>query len=197
MQPNKQPQPTIFLLAGPNGAGKSTLYRDRIRPITNAPFINADAILREWQQQGLESNSYAASREAAMIRQALISKRQSFVTETVFSHPSKIQLVETALASNYRVVLYHVNVRHPAMSVARVGVRAMLGGHDVPKQKILERYERNQPLIRQAASLATRTLVFDNSKRGQPPRWLLTLQCGQIIEKSHRDIPDWAKRLYL
>lgn len=34
--------PTLFLIAGPNGAGKSMLYNDRIKPITRAPFINAD-----------------------------------------------------------------------------------------------------------------------------------------------------------
>lgn len=190
-------QPSLFILAGPNGAGKSTLYTDRVRPATRAPFINADEIARQWAAEGIERDAYAASREAAVQRQRLIDERRSFVTETVFSHPSKLALVETALAAGYRVVLYHVHVRLPGMSVARVAARAVVGGHAVPENKIRERYERNLPLIRQAAARASATLVFDNSKRGHPPQWLLSLDHGVVIAQTHRPIPDWAVRLYL
>lgn len=190
------PQPTLFVLAGPNGAGKSTLYHDRIRPITRAPFINADEIAREWKLRGKNVDGYAASREAALQRQQLIEKRQSFVTETVFSHPSKLALLESALGAGYRVVLYHINVRHPDMAVARVNARVAIGGHSVPKQKIVERYKRNQPLIRQAANLTSAAMVFDNSRRGHPPRWLLTLRQGRIAGKTDGEIPAWAVELY-
>ena len=185
----KAAQPSLFILAGPNGAGKSTLYADRIKPITRAPFINADEIAREWAGQGVKHDGYAASREAAAQRQRLIDDRRSFITETVFSHPSKLALVQTALAAGYRVVLYHVHVRLPDMSVARVAARTVMGGYAVPEQKIRERYDRNQALIRQAAVLAHATLVFDNSKRGLPPRWLLTLEQGVVVAQTKSDIP--------
>lgn len=190
------PQPSLFILAGPNGAGKSTLYADRIKPVTRAPFVNADAIARLWQSRGAKDNAYAASREAAAQRVKLLAARRTFVTETVFSHPSKLALVEDALSAGYRVVLYHVNVRTPQMSVARVNARALLDGHAVPEQKIIERYERNQPLIRQAAARASVAMVFDNSKRGRPPRWLLTLRKGQCVGKTQDEMPCWAKKLY-
>lgn len=125
------------------------------------------------------------------------TSRPAFITETVFSHPSKLALVETALAAGYRVVLYHVHVRLADMSVARVAGRTVMGGHAVPEQKIRERYDRNPALIRQAAGLAHATLVFDNSKRGLPPRWLLTLEHGVVVVQTKSHIPDWAARLYL
>ncbi|MGB7758071.1 MAG: zeta toxin family protein [Salinisphaera sp.] len=191
-------QPTLFLLAGPNGAGKSTLYVDRIKPMTQAPLINADEILRSWQAHGTDhTDAYAASREAAAQRAQLIEARRSFVTETVFSHPSKIELVEAALAAGYRVVLYHVNVRLPNISVARVAARVATGGHPVAEDKIRQRYERNRTLIRRAAEQASVTHVFDNSKRGQPPRWLLTLEHGVLVAQSQGDCPEWAEVLYL
>lgn len=190
------PQPSLFLLAGPNGAGKSTLYNDRIKPMTRAPFVNADDIARNWKPWGAEMQVYAASQEAAARRQRLIDARRTFVTETVFSHSSKLELVEIALAAGYRVVLYHVNVRHAGMSVARVNARVATGGHAVPEQKILERYQRNQAIIRRAADMASVTMVFDNSKAGQPPRWLFTLHHGQVAEKTADVVPDWAERLY-
>lgn len=195
--PPRLRQPTLYLLAGPNGAGKSTLYADRIKPMTRAPFINADEITRDWQLRGVVGDAYAAARAAAAQRSRLIGAQQSFVTETVFSHPSKLKLLETALNAGYRVVLYHVNVRLPEMAIARVNARAVMGGHAVPEHKVVERYQRNQPLIRQAAALASTVLVFDNSKRGQPPRWLLALRHGELVAQCRQDIPDWAVRLYL
>lgn len=193
-------QPTLFLLAGPNGAGKSTLYADRIKPKTNAPFINADHILEAWQAErgGVSpDDAYAASKEAAVQRDRLISERRSFVSETVFSHPSKLALIQTALDAGYRVVLYHVNVRHADFSVARVAARVIMGGHPVPEDKIRQRYDRNPALIREAARWATVTHVYDNSRVGQPPRWLLTLERGEIVRQCRDEaLPDWARVLY-
>jgi len=120
------------------------------------------------------------------------------VSETVFSHPSKLALMHTALDAGYRVVLCHVNVRHADFSVARVGARVIMGGHPVPEDKIRERYDRNPALIREAANLATVTRVYDNSRVGQPPRWLLTLVRGEVVRQC-RDgaLPVWAEALYL
>lgn len=193
-------QPTLFLLAGPNGAGKSTLYADRIKPRTNAPFINADEILKYWQAErdgASPDDAYAASKEAAAQREQCITARRSFVSETVFSHPSKLTLIETALAAGYRVVLYHINVRHPGMSVARVAARVVMGGHPVPENKIRERYDRNQTLIRKAATLATVNHVYDNSRLGIPPRWLLTFKKGHLVARCGDLLPDWTVSLYL
>lgn len=193
-------QPTLFLLAGPNGAGKSTLYADRIKPKTSAPFVNADLILEAWQAErggASPDDAYAASKEAAAQREQLISERRSFVSETVFSHPSKLTLIQRALDAGYRVVLFHVNVRHADFSVARVAARVIMGGHPVPEDKIRERYDRNPALIREAANLATVTHVYDNSRVGQPPRWLLTLERGEVVRQCRdKTLPDWAEALY-
>lgn len=100
-------------------------------------------------------------------------------------------------AAGYRVALYHVNVRRAEMSIARVAARVAVGGHPVPQDNIRERYERDQPLIRRAAERATVTLLFDNSKRGVPPQWLLTLEYGAIVAQTTRALPAWAAQLYL
>lgn len=190
--------PTLFLIAGPNGAGKSTLYKDRIAPITRAPFVNADEIERAWRDEGRPySDPYAASRSAARWRDELLAAGRSFVTETVFSHESKLELVHRAKAMGYRVVLYHVHVREPAFCLARVAARVHEGGHDVPEERIRARYARNQPLIREAARIADITQVYDNSKAGFPPRFVLALDRGQVSTIADAPVPLWAARLYL
>lgn len=185
----------MYMLAGPNGAGKSTLYEKVIAPGVRAPFINADLI----QSIELKDASMQASYKAAEIaesrrRQALIDNTD-FVSESTFSHPSKLDLIADAKAAGFRVVLYHVNLRTPILSVNRVKARFQRGGHDVPEDKIRERFERNKPLIRQAMLLADRAFVYDNSRYGVAASRYITFKDGKVIEVSG-DVPGWARELY-
>lgn len=174
--------PTLHILAGPNGAGKSTLYMTRLAALhPSAEFVNADELAKQAYGRAAVAaeESRAGQRLAEERRQALMRAGRSFVTETTFSHPSKIELVGEARARGYRVVLYHVHVRDPAISVHRVAHRVEAGGHPVPEDKIRERFERNQSIIRQAADVADRTHAFDNSGIGQAARRVVALERGQ------------------
>lgn len=83
----------------------------------------------------------------------------------------------------------------PVLSVERVASRVMHGGHDVPVDKIVERFERNQPLIRSAVLRAHRGLVFDNSLLGQPPRLQLEFRQGQLARVG-TEVEPWVAALY-
>lgn len=185
----------MYVLAGPNGAGKSTLYEQRVRPITDAPFVNADEIRKERQVQGEELDAYEAARLAAARRDAYLDEKRSFVTETVFSHESKLNLIRNAQTQGFRVVIFHVNVQSADISVARVRFRVTQGGHDVPEHKIRERYERNRRHIRAAVALADLAQIFDSSKVNAPARHILTFKEGEL-DKAVGDIPRWARDIY-
>lgn len=187
--------PVLFLLAGPNGAGKSTLYERRVRPLTAAPFINADVIQRDELRAPSPSAAYEAARLADARRDDFLRDGRSFVTETVFSHPSKLDLVRQAKAHGFQVFLFHVGVETPELAVARVGERVGEGGHDVPETKIRERFARNGPLIREAMLLADRGAVYDNSRLNVPPEQIITFRNGRPVTIA-ATIPGWARRIY-
>jgi len=140
-------RPTMFMLAGPNGAGKSTLYQTVIKPRVAAPFINADDIQRGELRDPSSQAAYKAADIAESRRRQCIAEGRSFVTESTFSHPSKLDLVDAARAAGFRVVMFHVSLRSADLSVLRVASRTREGGHDVPEDKIRERYQRNQALL--------------------------------------------------
>ena len=188
-------RPTLVLLAGPNGAGKSTLYKTRIAPSLDAPFINADDIQRGELDPMDMNAAYEAARIASARRSACLKARQSFATETVFSHPSKLELVKDAKALGYRIMLFHISVQRPDLSVARVQDRVKEGGHPVPEAKIRARYDRNGPLIRQAALQADMAHIFDNSRLNQPPERLITFTAGRV-SFVQPVLPSWALALY-
>jgi predicted ABC-type ATPase len=183
-------RPSLVLLAGPNGAGKTTLYQARVAPSFAGPFVNADLIQRDELKDASMEASYRAAEIAAKRRTRLLEDRKSFATETVFSHPSKLGVIAEAQAHGYMVIVMHVGVDTPDLSVARVRARTAEGGHDVPEQKIRDRYMRGQPLIRQAVLRADRGMVFDNSKLNAPPRRMLLFAAGRLVQAEPM-LPDW------
>lgn len=188
-------KPTLVLLAGPNGAGKSTLYQTRVAPSFAGPFVNADLIQRDELRDASMEASYDAARIAKGRRIELMEAGQSFATETVFSHPSKLEILNAAKARGYLVVVMHVGVDGPDLSVGRVMARTEEGGHDVPEDKIRARYERSQPLIREAVLRADRGMVFDNSRLNMPPQQMLVFASGRLL-KSAPILPRWILKAY-
>nr|WP_315191494.1 zeta toxin family protein [uncultured Albidiferax sp.] len=137
-------QPVFHLLAGPNGAGKSTLYRALVRDgIIGAdlPFINADIFERDQLQhlRDPEKRSVAAHDWAHTSRASALEAGISFASETVFSHVSKLALIDEAVAYGYVVALYVVALDEPQRLLARVRNRVAEGGHTVPPERILAR----------------------------------------------------------
>lgn len=189
------PRPTLIMLAGPNGSGKSTLYDTRIKPKLAVPFINADIIQREELKDADVKTAYEAARIAACRRDEFLQDRKSFVTESVFSHVSKLEFIRQAKQVGYRIMVFHVSVEDPALAVARVGERVREGGHDVPENKIRARYERNGALIRQAVLLSDIAHIYDNSKLNQPPQRVLSFTEGKASFVVAQ-LPLWALRIY-
>lgn len=86
-------RPIAWLIVGINGAGKTTFYEEFLQEKLVAEFVNADAIARErWGDQGA-AHAYDAAERAEQRRRTLMEQRQSFVSESVFSRPSKLDLV--------------------------------------------------------------------------------------------------------
>ena len=155
--------PILHLLVGPNGAGKTTFFEQVIGPVTGLEFVNADRIAAERWPGSEPRHAYEAAKLAAARRDELIAARGSFATETVFSHPSKLQMLERARAAGYRTYL-HVLLVPKALAVARVRNRVQTGGHDVPRHKVEERFDRLWPLVAGAVAIADEATVYDSSR---------------------------------
>lgn len=188
-------RPTLFLIAGPNGAGKSTFYETLLGPRTLAPFINADIIQRDELRAPSPEASYRAAEIAEERRREHIRSNQSFVMETVFSHPSKLALLQDARDAGFRIIVFHLLLASADLAVARVKARTREGGHPVPEDKIRQRFARNGPLIREAVLLADRAMIFDASALNERPRMLLELTHGQVARRADL-VPGWFDKLY-
>lgn len=179
--------PVLHLLAGPNGAGKSSYVHDVLGPVAGLPFINADEISAEKWPDAQAEHAYEAARIAETQRRAKMAEGSSFISETVFSHPSKVQLVAYAVGAGYLVHL-HVVMVPVELTVQRVLERVRRGGHAVPETKIRDRYERLWDHVRRAIQIADVAEVLDNSSAGAPFRRCATFEHGQFIGP-----PSWPR----
>ena len=189
------PPRLLWLLIGPNGAGKSTYYATQIQGRLNAPWVNADQIqATELPESGVQG-SYEAARRAQERRTELLEQGRSFVTETVASHPSKLELVCEAQRLDYEVWVTFIYLESDDLSVERVARRVRHGGHPVPEDKIRARYARMAPIGVEAVLAADRGFVVDNSDSSRPLRQVMVFDRGRPTWRS-KDVPSWAERLF-
>jgi predicted ABC-type ATPase len=157
--------------------GKTTLTnRLRAMGLDFGEYINADEIaltLPASPARDLDSQQEASRRRAACL-----AERRSFSFETVMSHESKIEEMHTAKATGYEIMFIGISLEAPEINVARVALRVREGGHDVPKDRIIARYERTMRLMPQAIMIADRSLIFDNSDSEAGPILMLSTGMG-------------------
>ncbi|WP_431261929.1 zeta toxin family protein [Roseateles chitinivorans] len=140
-------------------------------------------------------NSYLASVLADAIRRELLDEGKTFTFETVMSSGDKVDFMREARERGYRVYLYFVATKDPAINVDRVKIRVKQGGHPVPEDKIRERYVRSIDLLTEAATAANRAYVFDNS--ADKHKLLVQVIDGESMEIEAGAMPRWFTKTAL
>jgi predicted ABC-type ATPase len=171
------PEFEFWIVAGPNGAGKTTCVQaEPIRNlIPNVRFLNPDDLTKTM----LTARGYAGFAEtpevelrAAFIQSAndveaevlkLIARRESVGVETVLSTNKYRAFVEETHRCGGAFQLVYVTLANPEIAVRRVAMRVSRGGHDVPVEKIEERFRRSHENLAWFASRADHFWVIDNS----------------------------------
>ncbi len=104
-------------------------------------------------------------RVADALRRELVSRRESFAFETVFSDTvgDKLTFLKEAASSGYTVVLCFVGIAGPDVSEQRVAMRISQGGHAVPSDKLSSRFVRTLANLKSAIRELPHVLVFDNN----------------------------------
>ena len=152
----KKKKPEIVVFAGPNGSGKSTITTI-LRPV-EMDYINADDI-----QRILHCDTLSAAKLAEQQREEHLSNGRDFCFETVLSTDRNLKLLKRAREAGFFIRCYYVLTADPQINVARVASRVSAGGHDVPVQSILDRYDRALDLVRELVPLCDVCHIYDNS----------------------------------
>lgn len=99
----------------------------------------------------LNVSAYDAAELASSLRSALVAQRESFIFETVLS------------------------------SIKRVAMRVSQGGHDVPDEKLLARFERTQANLKRAIERLPYVIVYSNDDLAHPYKPVQIYEHGKSI----------------
>ena len=126
----------------------------------------------------------------------MLETNGTFFYETVFSHKSKLQLLQEAKDKGFKVYLYFVSTQDPKINWERVQSRVRQGGHGVPKEKVISRYYNSLENLYPAIKIADRVYFFDNSESGKTS-YLNFAECRDgkiIIEDGFDELPEWFNK---
>lgn len=202
----------IYVLAGCNGAGKSSIGGAALIQ-SGARFYNPDEAARKIVNANAhldppptmaEVNAAAWSQGRALLERA-IDQHLDFALETTLGGQTMTELLERAASAGLAVHMWFAGLQGVELHLERVRQRVARGGHDIPRGKIVERYDVGRKnLIRLLPQLAS-VRVYDNSAEAAPgqgltptPRLLLHCVERKIVAPTKlrsllADTPQWAK----
>lgn len=173
-------KPEIVVFAGPNGSGKST-FTSLLKPAMD--YINADEI-----KKTLKCSDYEAAELATKQRELHLKNMENFCFETVMSTERNLNLLQRAKEKGYFIRCYYILTTDPMINVFRVRVRVETGGHSVPEEKIVSRYDRALTLVRDVVAVCDICHIYDNSE-DRPYR----IYKKRKEESFYDECDDWTK----
>ncbi|PKA38978.1 zeta toxin family protein [Rhizobium sullae] len=174
--------PICTISAGPNGSGKSSIY-EKYRP--PGEFINADEI-----QKALPAGLEEAAKRVKAGRLAIsrinqqIDAKSDFVFETTLSSEHSIKVMERAKEAGFHVNMIFVCLDTAERNVERVRFRVADGGHDIPRDTIIRRYEASFENLGRALEVADEAVLIDNSRR--KPVIVASLKDGVLVQGDYQ-----------
>ena len=181
---NRCAVPWFWIVAGPNGAGKSTLIEAGVvRRVTGTSLITLNADVRTKQILNAAPETPDANLRAAIEIDAevtaCIEAGADFLVETVLSSDKYLDDIARALTLGFQIGVIYAGLATPEDSARRVALRKALGGHDVPRDRILARWSRSIANLGRIAPDAHRLYVFDNTRVSGPV--LIARKDGQSV----------------
>jgi predicted ABC-type ATPase len=196
--------PCIYVFAGTNGAGKSSVVGTGFSAM-GAEYFNPDEAARQarlatHRLSDEQANSFAWNLGRRQLEQA-IAERSRYAFETTLGGNTITQLLEKALDEKIEVRVKFVGLATPELHIARVNAGVAAGGHDIPEEKICERFHKSRLNLIRLLPKLTELLLFDNTKEADPKRGfrpepvlLLHIKKGRIVDRvSLSAVPQWAK----
>ena len=196
--------PVLYVLAGVNGAGKSsigeTIFRAKGSVVFNPDTVAAKIRALHPDISATLANGHAWQIGRALLEQA-IEERRDYRFETTLGGRTIFNLLERAARSGHLLHVWFCGLASPELHLHRVRSRVARGGHDIPEEKIRERWDASRKNLILLLPHIHHLRLYDNSAEADPadgkpprPRLLLEMKKRRITAPSDLSgAPDWAQ----
>ncbi len=190
----------IIVIAGVNGGGKSSVIGQAIRA-NGGEYYNPDEVAQILMRSDPELTPANANIDAwTRGKDALVEAIEhdtDCILETTLGGSTIPSLLRKAADLGRSVHVYFVGLDSPERHIQRVRARVLNGGHDIPEEKIRQRYSSSILNMVNLAPYCTEVRVWDNStERGSGSPSAVTvfhMLDGEFLRPPREDTPEWAK----
>ena len=155
----------LYVIAGCNGAGKTTASFTVLPEMLNCrEFVNADEIAAGISPFNPEGVAIQAGRLMIDRIIQLLKDGETFAFETTLATRSYVKLIQQAKKRGYFVTLLFFSLSTSEQAQRRVAQRVSMGGHNIPSDVIVRRYEAGlQNLFQLYMPVCDYWTLYDNS----------------------------------
>lgn len=122
-------------------------------------YSNADEI-----KKILKCSDFEAAKLAEKQREEHLKNMEDFCFETVLSTDRNLNLLKRAKEKGYFIRCYYILTADPMINIFRVRARVEVGGHDVPDDKIISRFDKALALVHEVVGVCDICHIYDNSE---------------------------------
>lgn len=199
----------LTVLAGTNGAGKSSIAGAMLRE-AGGQYFNPDEETRRIlsANPGLDEATANALAWRANVEhlQAAIDTGADYTFETTLGGRTVTGLLLEAAAAGLEICVWYCGLDSAELHLQRIRSRVAHGGHDIPPDRVRERYTSSQHNLIRLLPHLHHLVVYDNSTDANPaaghrpaPRKLLEWQAGTLhypgTPAELQRTPAWAQAL--
>lgn len=187
--------PQCHIVAGPNGAGKTTFALDYLMHETNCrAFINADMIAQGLSPLAPESVQIKAGKLFLEELERHLEQKENFCFETTLSGSSYLQKIRRWKKDGWYVILHYLWIPDAQFSALRVRERVAQGGHDIPHEAILRRYDKSLRHLFHYLPICDEVMCYDNSDSSHS--LIFTMEQGEIEVMNETLYRNIQQKLY-
>lgn len=178
---------TYTIIGGVNGVGKSSLTGVLLAKDTQlGTVIDTDKITSQ-----IGGNKIQGGKIAIKKIDDCLTKGVNFTQETTLAGARTLKTIQRAIDLNYQIKLYYIGVGTAQESISRIANRVQKGGHNIPNDDVLRRYENRFYDLCKILPYCNEVYFFDNENGFIQ---IAEYRNGQIFELV-KNIPIWLKEL--
>ena len=155
----------IYIVAGPNGSGKTTFAIKFLPEYARCEhFVNADLIAKGLSPFSPGTAAITAGKLVLEQIHQFANRGLDFAFETTLSGKLYVNLFKSFKKKGYKIHLFFLWIPEAELAISRIKSRVAQGGHDVPVQDVLRRFDRSMTnFFTLYQPLADSWMLFDNA----------------------------------